>query len=217
MIFDPNTRSDRQWAADSRSVSGQYHPARPAVDKVSLAIQALIPNPTNTTATALNYLPSFPNDRVTTNESVKIDHQLTSKIKLSGTWLTNATGTQYSQSLNSSEGFPALITQTRGSFSKSMNWRFNFDYTLSPTMLWHIGIGSLQYELNDHSPTTDFKDSSIGLTGVPNPGGRFPAISGLCAYGRGSGLHGHGRQREHRGGREHRRGAVPDQAVHAHL
>ena len=149
-------------------------------DKVSLAIQALIPNPTNATATALNYLPSFPNDRVTTNESVKIDHQLTPKIKLSGTWLTNATGTQYSQSLNASEGLPATITQTRGSFSRSMNWRFNFDYTVSPTMLWHVGIGSLQYVLNDHSPTTNFKDSSIGLVGVPNPGGRFPSISGLC-------------------------------------
>ena len=152
-------------------------------DKVALAIQALIPNPTNATATALNYLPSFPNDRVTTNESVKIDHQLTPKIKLSGTWLTNATATQYSQSLNSSEGFPALITQTRGSFSRSMNWRFNLDDTLSPTMLWHIGIGSLQYLLDDHSPTSNLQDSSIGLTGVPNPGGRFPAISGLCASG----------------------------------
>src|SRR5690349_7461650 len=48
-------------------------------DKVAQAIQALIPNPTNS-APALNYLPSFPNDRVTTNESVKIDHQLTPKI-----------------------------------------------------------------------------------------------------------------------------------------
>ena len=108
---------------------------------------------------------------------------MTAKIKLSGTWLTNATSTQYSQSLNSSEGFPAIITQTRGSFSRSMNWRLNLDYTLSPTMLWHVGIGSLQYLLDDHSPTNDFKDSSIGLTGVPNPGGRFPAISGLCASG----------------------------------
>ena len=111
---------------------------------------------------------------------MKIDHQLTPKIKLSGTWLTNATSTQYSQSLNASEGLPAPLRQTRGSFSRSMNWRFNFDDTLSPTMLWHIGIGSLQYLLDDHSPTTNFQDSSIGLVGVPNPGGRFPSISGLC-------------------------------------
>jgi len=179
MIFDPKSVQ----VVNGQQVRDQFpgniiQPTR--FDNVSKAIQALIPNPTNLAATALNYLPSFPNDRVTTNESVKIDHQLTPKIKLSGTWLTNATATQYSQSLNASEGLPALITQTRGSFSRSMNWRFNLDYAVSPTMLWHIGIGSLQYLLDDHSPTTNFQDSSIGLTGVPNPGGRFPSISGLC-------------------------------------
>jgi len=181
MIFDPLT----QRSVNGQQVRDQFpgniiQPAR--FDNVSKAIQALVPNPTSASA-ALNYLPSFPNDRITTNESVKIDHQLTTKMRLSGTWLTNATATQYSQSLNSSEGFPAIITQTRGSFSRSMNWRFNMDYTVSPTMLWHVGIGSLQYLLDDHSPTTGFNDSAIGLKGVPNPGGRFPAISGLCASG----------------------------------
>jgi hypothetical protein len=179
MIFDPKSQRVVNGQQIRDQFAGNLIPLAQQ-DKVALAIQALIPNPTNATAAALNYLPSFPNDRVTTNESVKIDHQLTPRIKLSGTWLTNATATQYSQSLNASEGLPALITQTRGSFSRSMNWRFNFDDTISPTMLWHIGIGSLQYLLDDHSPTTNFQDSSIGLVGVPNPGGRFPSISGLC-------------------------------------
>ena len=182
MIFDPKSQRVVNGQQIRDQFTGNLIPLAQQ-DKVALAIQGLIPNPTNATATALNYLPSFPNDRVTTNESVKLDHQLTPKIRLSGTWLTNATSTQYSQSLNLSEGLPAIITQTRGSFSRSMNWRFNFDDTISPTMLWHIGIGSLQYLLDDHSPTTDFQDSSIGLVGVPNPGGRFPSISGLCATG----------------------------------
>ena len=182
MIFDPLSFQ----IVNGQKIRDQFpgniiQPTR--FDNVSKAIQALIPSPTNPTASALNYLPAFPNDRVTTNESVKIDHQLTPKIRLSGTWLTNASGAQYSQSLNSSEGLPPTITQTRGSFSRSMNWRFNFDDTLSPTMLWHIGIGSLQYLLDDHAPTTNFQDSSIGLTGVPNPGGRFPTIGGLCVTG----------------------------------
>ena len=29
-------------------------------------------------------------------------------------------------------------------------------------------------------------DSSIGLVGVPNPGGRFPTIAGLCNTGLGT-------------------------------
>ena len=156
-------------------------------DKVSAAVQALIPNPTDPTRLTTNYLPNFPTDRVTTNESVKIDHQLSSKAKISGTWLTNGSGAQFSTSLNGSEGLPTVITQTRGTFSRSMNWRLNFDYTVSPTMLWHVGVGSLQYLLDDHSPTTNFDQSSIGLFGVPNPGKRFPSLSGLANASTGGG------------------------------
>ena len=179
MIFDPqSTRTVGGVPVRDQFVGNSILPAN--FDKVSVAIQALIPHPTDLTRLTSNYLPSFPNDRVTTNESVKIDHQFTSKFKASGTWLTNATATQYSQSLNASEGLPPTITQTRGSFSRSMNWRLNLDYTVSPTMLWHIGIGSLQYLLDDHSPTRDFDQvKTLGLVGTPNPGGRFPSLSGL--------------------------------------
>ena len=97
-----------------------------------------------------------------------------------------------------------------------MNWRLNFDYTLSPTMLWHVGVGSLQYLLDDHSPTTNFDGQLIGLTGVPNPGERFPAISGLCASGAAPACTGTGGS-ANSGGCERRRGPVADQAVHAHL
>jgi hypothetical protein len=183
-IFDPNT---------ARTVNGQLirdqFPSNmiPAArfDKVALAIQNLIPPPTSG-GTALNYLPAFPNDRVTTNESVKLDHQLSAKAKIAGLYLTNATSTQYSQSLNGSEGLPATITATRGSFSASQQFRINLDYTLTPTLLLHVGAGILQYQLLDHSPTTDFNDSTIGLNGVPNPGGRFPSITGLCVTGLGT-------------------------------
>ena len=179
MIFDPLTvRTVNGVPVRDQFPGNTILPAR--FDRVSAAIQALIPNPTDPGRLTGNYLPSFPNDRVTTNESVKLDHQFTSKFKVSGTWLTNATSTQFSQSLNQSEGLPATITQTRGSFSRSMNWRLNLDYTISPTMLWHAGIGSLQYLLDDHSPTRDFDQvKSLGLVGTPNPGGRFPSLSGL--------------------------------------
>jgi Carboxypeptidase regulatory-like domain/TonB dependent receptor-like, beta-barrel len=155
-------------------------------DKVALAIQKLIPAPTSPNLVALNYRPSFPNDRVTTNWSVKLDHQISPKAKISGLYLTNWSNAQYSQSLNGSEGLPATITATRGTFSRSRNWRLNFDYTLSNTKLLHLGAGLLLYQLNDHSPTTDFDDSTIGLAGVPNPGRRFPTIGGLCNTGLGT-------------------------------
>ncbi|HEY4362468.1 MAG TPA: TonB-dependent receptor [Bryobacteraceae bacterium] len=178
-IFDPGTARTVNGQIIRDQFNGNIIPAT-RFDPVALAIQKLIPEPTSPGSLALNYLPSFPNDRNTANESVKIDHQISSKAKIAGLYLTSSSNAQYSQSLNGSEGLPAMITATRGTFSRSQNWRLNFDYSITPTMLLHLGAGILQYQLNDHSPTTDFKDSSIGLNGVPNPGGRFPTIAGLC-------------------------------------
>ncbi len=184
MIYDPLTVQNVNGQLVRTQFSNNIIPAV-RFDKVALAIQNLIPNPTNGN-NALNYLPAFPNDRVTTNESVKLDHQLSARAKISGLFLTNASASQFSQSLNGSEGLPPTITATRGTFSRSQQWRLNFDYTLSPTLLLHAGAGILNYLLDDHSPTTNFNDSSIGLAGVPNPGGRFPGISGLCVSGTGN-------------------------------
>jgi hypothetical protein len=184
MIYDPLAVQNVNGQLVRTQFPNNFIP-RERRDKVALAIQDLIPNPTNGN-NALNYLPSFPNDRVTTNQSVKIDHQLSAKAKISGLYLTNSSNSQYSQSLNGSEGLPAIITATRGTFSKSNQFRLNFDETLTPTLLLHLGAGILLYQLNDHSPTTNFNDSPIGLTGVANPGGRFPSIGGLCVSGSGS-------------------------------
>jgi hypothetical protein len=185
-IFDPaTTRTVNGLLVRDPFPGNIITPER--LDKVALAIQKYIPEPTSS-GVALNYTPSFPNDRVTTNYSIKLDHQISAKAKISGLYLTNWTSTQYSQSLNGSEGLPPTITATRGSFSRSRNWRLNFDYSLSPTRLLHLGAGLLLYQLNDHSPTTDFNDSTIGLIGVPNPGGRFPTINGLCNTGMGTNL-----------------------------
>ncbi len=184
MIYDPLSVRNVNGQLVRTQFPGNIIP-QDRFDKVALAIQKLIPDPTNGNS-ALNYLPSFPNDRVTTNESVKIDHQLSAKTKISGLFLTNASASQYSQSLNGSEGLPPTITATRGTFSRSQQWRLNFDHTVTPTLLLHLGAGILNYLLDDHSPNTNFNDSSIGLTGVPNPGGRFPGIGGLCASGFGT-------------------------------
>ncbi len=186
MIYDPKTEQTVNGQVVRTAFPGNtILPAR--FDPVAVAIQNLIPNPTNGNA-ALNDLVTIPGDRVTSNESVKIDHQLSGKAKISGLYLTNSSNSQYSQSLDGSEGLPAAITATRGTFSRSQNFRLNFDYTIRPTLLLHLGAGILQYQLNDHSPTTNFSDSSIGLTGVPNVGGRFPAIGGLCVTGAGSNI-----------------------------
>jgi hypothetical protein len=183
-IYDPKTAQTVNGQVVETAFPGNVIPAT-RMDPVALAIQKFIPDPTNGNA-SLNYLPSFPNDRVTTNWNVKLDHQLSGKAKISGLFLENYSYAQISQSLNGSEGLPNDITSTRGSFSISHQYRVNFDYTLSPTLLLHAGAGITLYQLNDHAPDTSFNDSSIGLTGLSNPGGRFPTIGGLCVSGAGS-------------------------------
>jgi hypothetical protein len=182
-IYDPQTAQIVNGLTVRKQFPNNTIPAA-RLDKVALNIQNLIPPPGNA-STSLNLVPAFPNDRVTTNESVKIDHQLSSKFKLAGSYTTNASGAQYSQSLNGSEGLPPTITATRGTFSASYNWRVNLDYALRPTILLHFGTGVTLYQLDDHSPTTNFDQKTLGLIGTPNPGGRFPSISGLCVSGAG--------------------------------
>jgi hypothetical protein len=183
-IYDPqSTQTVNGLPVRTQFLNNTIPTAR--LDKVALNIQNLIPAPGNA-ATSLNLVPAFPNDRVTTNESVRLDHQFSSKMKIAGTYTTNASGAQYSQSLNGSEGLPPTITATRGTFSASYNWRVNLDYSVRPNLLLHFGAGITLYQLDDHSPTTDFDQKSIGLTGTPNPGGRFPSISGLCVSGLGT-------------------------------
>ena len=105
-IFDPATMQIVNGQLVRDPFPGNIIPPE-RLDKVALAIQKLIPDPTSPNLVALNYRPSFPNDRVTTNWSVKLDHQISAKAKISGLYLTNWSNSQYSQSLNGSEGLPA--------------------------------------------------------------------------------------------------------------
>ena len=185
-IYDPNTT---RAAPDGRIIRDPFpNNVIPAnrIDKVALTIQQLIPAPTTGALTG-NYTPAFPNDRVTTNWSIKGDEYLSPRAKLSGYFGTNKTAAQYSQQLNGSEGLPLPITATRGTFTVSYTSRANFDYTISPTRLLHLGAGYTQYNFNDNSPVLDYdSEKSLGLKGATvlgDQGGRFPTINGLCSSG----------------------------------
>ena len=73
-IYDPKTERTVNGQVVRLQFPGNIIPAS-RMDPVALAIQNLIPMPTNGNA-ALNDLVNIPSDRLTSNESVKIDHQL---------------------------------------------------------------------------------------------------------------------------------------------
>jgi hypothetical protein len=111
---------------------------------------------------------------------VKIDQVLNSKSRLSFYWSYTHTDSQYSNIYGQSEGLPDNITATRGTFIHSHVERLNYDNTLSPTLLMHLGVGYQQNNFFDDAPITDFNAASVyGLTGA-TLNRNVPVFNGFC-------------------------------------
>jgi hypothetical protein len=94
-----------------------------------------------------------------------------------------ATESQYSPTLGNSEGFPVPVTASRGTFVYNNTIRLNADYTISPTLLLHLGAGFQDNDFSDAAPVTNF--DSVGVLGLrggtvgPDTGARFPQFNSL--------------------------------------
>src|SRR5579864_8309755 len=110
-------------------------------DPVAVAVQKLIPEPTSPSALINNFLPSYPSTRHTTIPAVKIDHQIGSKGHLSFYWSFTHTDSQLSPTYGNSDGLPNTISEARGTFIHGNTERLNYDHTITPTLLFHIGVG----------------------------------------------------------------------------
>jgi len=179
-IYDPRTR--RVDPVTGQVVEDLFpNNTIPAnlLSPVALKIQAQIPQP-NLPGLTNNYLPTYPSVRHTTIPAVKIDHNLTSVAKLSFYWSSTHTDSQYSPIYGNSEGFPDTITQARGTFIHSHIERLNYDHTISPTLLLHLGAGYQQNNFFDDAPILDFNAASFyGLPGA-TVNRNTPIFNGFC-------------------------------------
>lgn len=181
-IFDPVT--DRLAPNGSRArlqFPGNIIPVA-RFDPTSVKYQALIPAPTNTAALN-NFNNAFQSNRLTPIPSIKIDHSFSSKLKIGFYRSSTRTETPYATGFGSSEGFPDTLTGTRGTFIYSRTWRGNLDYTLTPTMLMHFGVGYIVNDFSDRAPITNFDmEKVLGIKGGtigPDSGARIPYIPGV--------------------------------------
>ena len=149
------------------------------IDQVAQNIQNLIPQ-ANLPGLNNNYLSGFVGIRHTDINSVKVDQMVTSKSKLSVFYSRTHTYAPYSQVL-AGDSLPPEITVGRGNYDWVHTTRVNFDYTITPTILFHMGVGYVnQHGPNDYTPALDsFNPASIGLKGTFVTG-RFPSITNLC-------------------------------------
>lgn len=173
MIFDPQSErtvtgaNGQTFQVRDPFPGNIINPTR--FDPVAVKIQSLIPLPKGPTANQLgqNYQNPWLSHRTTEIPSIKADHNINDKGKVSFYWGMTNLESQYSAPLGNMEGFPEPITQARGTFINTRTIRLNFDYTLSPTMLLHLGAGYQRDDFNDHSPTTDFDAvKTLGLRGA---------------------------------------------------
>jgi hypothetical protein len=186
-IFDPATERLAPNGTRARlQFPGNIIPVA-RFDPSSVKYQALIPAPTSP-GFVNNFNNAFVSDRLTPIPSIKIDHSFNSKVKIGFYRSSTSTETPYATGFGGSEGFPDKITATRGTFIYSRTWRGNLDYTITPTMFMHFGVGYIVNDFSDRAPITNFDmEKELGIRGGtlgPNNGARIPySIAPLGAAG----------------------------------
>ncbi|MEP6961154.1 MAG: carboxypeptidase-like regulatory domain-containing protein, partial [Acidobacteriota bacterium] len=191
MIFDPKSE---QLAPNGSRARLQYSNNQIPVaefDPSAVKYQNLIPAPTKAGLTN-NFANAFASNRKTPVPSIKIDHSFNSKLKIGFYKSSTQTETQYATGFGSSEGFPDTLTATRGTYIYSRTWRGNLDYTVTPTMLLHFGVGYIVNDFNDTAPITNFDMVKVlGITGGtlgPQNGARIPVFGTMVGGAVGSTL-----------------------------
>ena len=153
-------------------------------DPVAVRLQNLIPRAT-LPGLQNNGIYPYPSERDTGIPAVKVDHNISSRAKVSYYWSKTSTASQFSPTRGASEGFPDMITATRGTFITSYVNRVNFDYTLRPTVLMHVGLGYQTNDFDDHTAKLDVDPlKEIGLKGG-TLNRQFPSFRMLTIAGRG--------------------------------
>jgi len=144
MIYDPATT---KTAPDGRLYRDPFPNniiPKDRFDPIAVKIQALFPQPNGPNANDLvnNYKEVYPTSRVTQVPSFKIDQMIGNKGKLSFFWQkTKTTNPNGNTIFGRSDGLPDPISEVLGTFQNAPLYRLNYDHTLSPRVLLHLGAG----------------------------------------------------------------------------
>jgi len=183
MIYDPNSR---HAAADGRIVTDPFaNNFLTRFDPVALKIQNLIPQPfcvAGPPCNASGALNNFQNSQVdlrdTEAPSLKVDHLFGPKDKLSFFWSRTMT---YTLTGYGQDGAPQPISGKFGGGIYSHRERLNYDHTMTPTLLLHLGAGYDTDYLGRPSVTPDYDPcANLGLCSqaFQRPA-TFPLLTGL--------------------------------------
>jgi hypothetical protein len=150
------------------------------IDPVSAKVLALLPATTNGNLIN-NGSGTNLSQRTTIIPSLKLDQSIDSKSKISFFWSKTFTDSQFSFPNGNADGLPAEISAARGTFFHYRVFRLNYDYTLTPTLLLHLGAGYNQINAFDDAPYLNFNaQQQLGLPGFEQ-NRNFPDFNGASS------------------------------------
>ncbi|MBV9771195.1 MAG: TonB-dependent receptor [Bryobacterales bacterium] len=176
-IYDPSTRGVNAKGGYALPFPGNIIPMS-RFSPSSIAFLNLFPLPQNANLIN-NYDGNIHGGRYSAIPSVKIDQIISSKDKLSFYWDRNNTESQISAPLGNADGLPEEIGGYRGTFIPTWITRLNYDRTISPTLLLHVGAGYFHTSFSDRAPFLSFNPSAFDLSGFIQDR-QFPSITGMC-------------------------------------
>lgn len=161
---------------------------------VSVALLGTLPLPN--IGTPDQYVNNFSQSgdffKLQTLPSLKLDQNIGQKIKMS-LYLAMENTTKS----NGVDGLPPIISQVRVQYIKSKTTRFNYDHTITPTLLFHLGAGFYRH-YNPDQVTAASSGYCLTCIGQPSFFPGYPRISGIGdstyggmapAFGPGTHLH----------------------------
>src|ERR1700687_4600569 len=187
MIYDPaTTRTVNSLQVRDPFANNQINPLR--FDPLAVKIQSLFPQPIGPQADSVinNFQPVFLGTQLDTSFAFKIDQAIHSKGKLAYYYSHKKLWQPISTTFGNADGLPDPIGAYIASSIPTYTMRLNYDHTLSPTTLLHLGAGYFTVQFFVPSVTTTGAlvnydaQKELGLNGgiVYR---YFPTISGLMS------------------------------------
>lgn len=174
-IYDPTSRTTDSSGRFILQPFPNNVISKNLLDPVALKMMSYFPLPTNPNSIVNNYTLQTPFHKIQDLPSVKIDHNITSTSRISGYFADEITDKDVGQ-----DGFPDPISIRRALHIEGINARINYDQSITPTLLVHLGAGVQRYVNPDTAPPNNTSFDSAGLLGLNGaPGTGFPRLGGV--------------------------------------
>jgi hypothetical protein len=165
-IFDPATQTVVNGVNNRLPFAGNKIPVS-RFDPISAKVLTLIPEPQGVNfargLVANNFTGTYDSSRHSNIPSIKLD-QIIGKGHLSFYWQDTSTITP--RTPTGADPFPNSITGGVSSFSSGETLRLNYDHTLTPTLLMHLGVGFNTSDFGLESPLNNYDAlKELGLAG----------------------------------------------------